>query len=585
MIDPTLPQLLQIRLVIHTFQAIPILSILTTTYALLTHLLPTHLPRLPLPLSFQIYTSLETLHQLLLTTLYLPLIQKPASHPPLRSRQQRQELFNKVTAEVEDLEGYILGWFKFPESLDEVSREGVGEFIAWAIFEGRVGDGREEKEELEGYVRVVEARLGRGFRFREGGRGVQGLRLTIDPVLVGGVWGGRCLLWWGILGALDVVTAVRMRWVGFGFWRRKRREGWAGWVPRVWPLRMWTLLPGVVRGGGESAVEGFGYWYRPHTSTRRAPVLFLHGIGVGLHPHVDFFGELDKALNGKSSKKTQDHLSNDAEDDDDDDGQVGILALEILPISSRITSPVLRRAAFLTQLTELLDAHSPAFDSFILASHSYGSILSTHILAHPPLAARLSGLLLIDPVSILLHLPHVAYNFTARPPTTANEWQLWFFASKDFGVAWTLGRHFFWSENCLWREDLERFVGRGGRVTVSLAGRDLIVDSGAVGRYLVGGEKDEDGSGSGSGNEYRNGNGNGHQKSEEDKANGLRKRRVGDSTERKRENGKEAWKERQWKGRGLEVLWFDNFDHAQVFDTPQTKGKLIQVLREYCKYR
>ena len=103
-----------------------------------------------------------------------------------------------------------------------------------------------------------------------------------------------------------------------------------------------------------------------------------------------------------------------------------------------------------------------------------------------------SSTLFIDPVSFLLHTPDVAYNFTVRKPRRANEWQLWYFASKDPGVAHTLGRRFFWSENVMWKEDVEDLVREGKQVAVSLGGRDLIVNTAAVRRYLADRRADSD---------------------------------------------------------------------------------------------
>lgn len=102
-----------------------------------------------------------------------------------------------------------------------------------------------------------------------------------------------------------------------------------------------------------------------------------------------------------------------------------------------------------------------------------------------------------------------------------------------FGTALiTICRRFFWSENILWRHDIA-----GRRVTVSLASRDLIVDTDAVGRYLA---------------------------------------QEGDS-----KPTTEEWKYREWKGQGLDILWFDDLDHAQVFDSRPDRENLIQVIRQY----
>jgi hypothetical protein len=44
----------------------------------------------------------------------------------------------------------------------------------------------------------------------------------------------------------------------------------------------------------------------------------------------------------------------------------------------------------------------------------YGSVITTHLLKTPDLASQVSSVILVDPISILLHQPDVAYNFV-RP--------------------------------------------------------------------------------------------------------------------------------------------------------------------------
>ena len=68
-----------------------------------------------------------------------------------------------------------------------------------------------------------------------------------------------------------------------------------------------------------------------------------------------------------------------------------------------------------------------------------------------------------------------------RKPRHANEWQLWYFASKDAGVAHTLSRRFFWSDSILWKEDIAAY-----EATIFLSERDLIVDSSCIYAYLAG---------------------------------------------------------------------------------------------------
>jgi len=273
-------------------------------------------------------------------------------------------------------------------------------------------------------------------------------------------------------------------------------------------------------------------------------VVYIHGIGVGLHPYVEFLHEIDRATNNGHDK----------------DDQVGIISIEVLQISSRLTHSMSTRAEFLTQVTKLLDQEY-GFHHFVLISHSYGSVFSTHMLTDDTMSKRVAATLLVDPVTMLLHMPDVAFNFTIRKPTTASEWQLWYFASKDPGVAHTLGRHFFWSENILWRDRVAQLVEKGMRVTASLARRDLIVDTEAVGAYLM-------------------------EKKVPDpvvvkEANGKAKMEL--SVNHKDDQGEEDWKMKTWKGQGLEVLWWDDLDHAQVFDSKDDRRQLVEVVREYCK--
>lgn len=261
-----------------------------------------------------------------------------------------------------------------------------------------------------------------------------------------------------------------------------------------------------------SPAADISYWYRPHTSKTRLPVLFIHGIGIGLYPYARFLAEINE------------HNPSGPED-----GDIGIIAIELMPISFRITSPILDKEEICRQINAILDKHG--FDKVVLAAHSYGSVITTHLLQNPTVAARIGPILMVDPVTFLLHLPDVCYNFTARTPRRANEHQLHYFACTDMMVSHTLARHFFWAQNILWKEDL-----RGRDATISLGGRDLIVDTETVGKYIA-------------------------------------------DVDLKSEN--QAWKERQWAGNGLETVWWPTCDHAQVFERADGRKKLGDVIRRY----
>lgn len=114
----------------------------------------------------------------------------------------------------------------------------------------------------------------------------------------------------------------------------------------VFPPRLFTLF-----GTHSSPARSLTYWHRPHTSKTRLPILFVHGIGVGLYPYVDFLAELN---------------ANDGEDLSD--GEVGIIALEIMPVSSRITGEAMSQDKIGNEVYCILKAHG--WEKFVLVSHS-----------------------------------------------------------------------------------------------------------------------------------------------------------------------------------------------------------------------
>jgi pimeloyl-ACP methyl ester carboxylesterase len=522
MLNDSLGSLIFIRISVAGLQSIGPWSLAWTIW-LAYDLLFNHkqLSALRLP-GLQAYAAAEALFYLFFLW-YRRRLQREAVHPPLRTREERKQLVTQVRTEIHDVDKFLSGWFRGADPKD-IGRDELKRFLGWTFWEGRVTD--EHAEEMEEYAQMIEEMA--GHRFQEGRGKAKALRLTLDPIDMD----VRSLTWYAIVMLVEHVTFVRFWIAGFSHLRTRTAGPWA-FPPR----------PGTMLAAGKSPAETLSYWYRPHTSKTRLPVLFIHGIGIGLYPYVDTLEAI--------SKQPTSHLNNLS------DQGVGVLAIEILPISFRLTQPIMQRQEFIDQITAILDKHG--WSQFVLASHSYGSVFSTYMLTHDPLASRISATVLIDPVTVLLHMPDVAFNFTVRQPKTANEWQLWYFASKDPGVSHTLGRHFFWNENSLWRARIKELLDNGMRITVSLASRDLIVDTEAVARYLLHDEVPDP---------SVKEDGDVHMKLETPRGNAA---------------VDQAWKTKPWSGRGLDVLWCEDLDHAQVFDNPPARARLVAVLDEYTK--
>lgn len=59
-----------------------------------------------------------------------------------------------------------------------------------------------------------------------------------------------------------------------------------------------------------------------------------------------------------------------------------------------------------------------------------------------------------------------------------------YYRTLDIGISHTLSRRFFWADNALWKEDIQ-----GHRVGIVLAGKDIVVDTKVIVRYLTDSEK------------------------------------------------------------------------------------------------
>jgi hypothetical protein len=135
---------------------------------------------------------------------------------------------------------------------------------------------------------------------------------------------------------------------------------------------------------------------------------------------------------------------------------------------------------------------------------------------------------------------------------------LWYFGSKDIGVAHTLSRRFFWSENILWKEELG--VNDGQRTaTVVLSGNDDIVNARAVRQYLTTSTLNASSS---------------HVKARM-KARGIDEE-VGislvDNTAGTSINTSVCRSD-------LQVIWFERFHHGQAFDFEAARNTVIKSIR------
>ena len=140
---------------------------------------------------------------------------------------------------------------------------------------------------------------------------------------------------------VDTIAFIYLHYYSFDFHRNSLLQ-----FPSVFPLRPFHLF--TVR---RSPSKTLTYWHRPHTSKKSLPILFIHGIGIGLYPYINFLADLN-------AQDTEDSL----------DGQVGVIALEIMPVSFRITGEAMLKDQMSEEIHCILNAHG--WNKCVLVSHS-----------------------------------------------------------------------------------------------------------------------------------------------------------------------------------------------------------------------
>ncbi|KAJ4418336.1 hypothetical protein N0V82_005617 [Gnomoniopsis sp. IMI 355080] len=423
--------------------------------------------------------------------------QRPVSRA--LSRAEREQAFYRGIDNVPDVEEYVRGWFG-KAHLEDIRRDNLKDWLLWSLF-GRDGAAGADEVELEEYIEELEERL--GFSFKPGRGDAKALRPGCDPVK----FSHRSLFFYTLVGIADLGASIFLLIKGFSFYRQPRLTFF-----KIFPFRPLILLSPDV-----SAAPGISYFSRPHKSSTHRPIVFIHGGGIGLPPHLPWLNQVPP--------------------------DIGILAIELLPVSNRICPPMAFGNEFADGILNILYQHGTVYDDFVLVAHDYGTLLVNALLQHPKLDARIDSILLLDPLSLLLHLPDVAYSLTRRKPRSASQWAIWWGLSRDPSAASVLARALGaqWRDMALSREQLmER------RTTVVLGSEDDIVHTKAVASCIC----------------YWDVN-------------------CYDCGEQREEEFKMSVK--RWTGMGeLELIYLDGVGHGEVVLTQSNRPTVQQIVHMYC---
>ncbi|KAJ8481767.1 hypothetical protein ONZ51_g5790 [Trametes cubensis] len=358
-----------------------------------------------------------------------------------------------------DFRNYLRTWFnKVPWST--IRRHEMYSWLYWSIFNapfpGIDKVSETHRKVLHEVIQLLEDRA--GAKIPEGSNpNAAPLLLTLDPVNV--AW--RPLIWYAGVALSNTIL------------RRKLRTKWNVKIGVYKDLEYVLRVPPT---------------WNAHTGPR--PIVFMHGLGLGLAQYRRFIEHMFVALpDNPVLVPLLPHVSQ-----------------EIL--HSRFLKPMGRKemtACLSGLLVELgwADLKEPSSDSsdaedkgstegtkekmkvskgVTMLSHSNGSFGHAWMLkTHPNMINRSC---FVDPVTFCSWEGDLCYNFIYRPCFNGLDLVIKYFVGTELGVANFLQRHFDWSANCLWYEEIPD--ARDPRKTMFfLGGKDSIIDATRVRRYLT----------------------------------------------------------------------------------------------------
>jgi pimeloyl-ACP methyl ester carboxylesterase len=299
------------------------------------------------------------------------------------------------------------GWH-LDTSLSEIYRDNFGQWCAWAFWDKNLNELlTSEKKELDSIVSFVEERV--QWKFEPGfNKNVRNARLTLDPVFVT----QRPFFFYATIWILNSFCHLVLHLMGF-----RLEQG--------------------------HCCVGQNVYRRKGTGPKgtRLPIFFMHGLGIGFVHYLMLLW----------------HLPRD----------VDLFLLEWPHVCMQLTTDVPRNEDTTRLVSSVLDAHGHKAACFL--AHSLGTTAVSWLLADEATRSIVAATVMLDPIVFLLCDPTVATNFVYKPPRNTVDFLMHFFLSRELFISRALSRHFNWSHNILFIEDLFQDRGKKRERTPSKA--------------------------------------------------------------------------------------------------------------------
>jgi len=344
-------------------------------------------------------------------------------HPPATTRERRDAIWRGI--EESALEGespysFLKTWFGV-STLARISRRELKEWLAWALF-----DRRFDEIVSPDLCREMEERIAGGeaaFAIVVPDEALEvvpsAMRLNVDPVVAE----HRPLVYYAVTSLIRLGADAALRAQGF------RRHA-------VGAVLFWILQ------GDDEDVQ------------REPPVVFVHGVGVGLATYLPFL----LALSSREHRR----------------GRTVVL-LELPHVAMQLNVDVIPR------MENIAECAAIVFRRFNLppalwVAHSLGTFVFAVIQRLQP--ALVAGVVLLDPVCFLLWEPDLLRNFCYNTPSTPMQIVQSYHICRELSISYYFHRHFWWHECVQFAKQMP------SKSLVFISECDGIYNTVRVGQYL-----------------------------------------------------------------------------------------------------
>lgn len=312
----------------------------------------------------------------------------PPSVTPNLDYKERQRVWRNCLQAVPDVSTFMRGWFD-RAPLETITLNDCKRWLAWGFW-GKHLEDMEQQDMVQVHEMVADLERDHNLKFSEKGCGQNARLLAFD------------------------------------------REPFSS---RHYPLLLYALTHGVVgsattwllrsRGFERQHAKGLSYWVRPGSSadTTLTPIVFVHGIGIGLLPYL---GIIDGLIETGAP-----------------------VVLSDLPfISLKVCTQVPDRHQTVASMRQVLQNNG--MDRAMFVGHSFGTAICTWMVKHAP--DMVVSVALLDPIVMLLNMSHCLHSFIYRRKDLSFIEEL---LRKDTFICHTLRRRFWWYEAILFVQDLQ----------------------------------------------------------------------------------------------------------------------------------